>query len=138
MPKARHGRAGRRPDGAVAPAGVSEPGSAALRRALDDRDREAAGAALQAAGARRDRLEIGDFPGRDAGGHSVPPRCVRRGAQKSQTYMGRNGPAGMCIASASWGELRSDPSRQTGRGRDAGALLAGQKADHRGAGERDA
>ena len=35
-------------------------------------------------------------------------------------------------------EGKSGPARQTGRGRDAGALLAGQKADHRGAGERDA
>jgi hypothetical protein len=54
MPKARRGRAGRRPDGAAALAGVSEPGSAALRRALDDRDREAGGAARQAADAASD------------------------------------------------------------------------------------
>ena len=54
MPKARHGRAGRRPDGAVALAGVSESGSAALRWALDDRDCEAGGPAHQAAGATSD------------------------------------------------------------------------------------
>jgi hypothetical protein len=38
--------------------------------------------------ARRDRLEIGDFPGRGAAGHSVPPRQVRCGAKKSSTYGG--------------------------------------------------
>jgi hypothetical protein len=54
MPTARRGRAVRRPDGAAARAGVSESGSATLRRALDDRDREAGGAAHQAAGAALD------------------------------------------------------------------------------------
>src|SRR6201997_2079119 len=29
----------------------------------------------------RDRLEIGDFPGRDAAGHSVPPRWSVQGAE---------------------------------------------------------
>jgi hypothetical protein len=47
----KRGTAGRVADrtGAVAPPGVSESGSAALRRALGDRDREAGGAAHQAA-----------------------------------------------------------------------------------------
>jgi hypothetical protein len=54
MPKARRGRAGRPPDGAAARAGVSEPGSAVLRPVLGDRDREAGGAAHQAAGAASD------------------------------------------------------------------------------------
>jgi hypothetical protein len=36
--------------------------------------------------ARRDRLEIGDFPGRDAAGHSVPPRWVRHGVQDAHSY----------------------------------------------------
>jgi hypothetical protein len=43
----------------------------------------------------RDRLEISDFTGRDAVGHSVPPRRSVR-AQGS-TYMGWNGPAGIGI-----------------------------------------
>jgi hypothetical protein len=47
--------------------------------------------------ARRNRFEIGDFPGRTAAGHSVPPRRVRRGAS-GYLYMGENGPARMCIA----------------------------------------
>jgi hypothetical protein len=61
--------------------------AADIERGLDD------GVAGEA---RRDRLEIGDFPGRGAAGHSVPPRQVRR-AQDAQPYMGGNGPAGMRI-----------------------------------------
>jgi hypothetical protein len=49
--------------------------------------------------ARRDRLEIRDFPGRAAAGHSVSSSGQVRGSDP-QLYMGRNGPAGMCIAPA--------------------------------------
>jgi hypothetical protein len=58
--------------------------------------------------ARQDRLEIRDFPGRDAGGHSVPPRGSGAG-QDAQPYMRRNGPAGRL---GEPGELRSDSFRQ--------------------------
>src|SRR6202030_4021602 len=43
---------------------------------------------------RRDRFEIGDFPGRIAAGHSVPPRWVRRACGVSSIW-GENGPARM-------------------------------------------
>jgi class 3 adenylate cyclase len=67
--------------------------AADLERGLDD------GVAGEA---RRNRLEIRDFTGWDAAGHSVPPR--RSGRAKSSTYMGRNGPA--CMRSA-FGERRA-------------------------------
>jgi len=47
--------------------------------------------------ARRDRLEIRDFPGRGAAGHCSS--SSGQGAQDAQPYMGGNGPAGMPIAS---------------------------------------
>jgi hypothetical protein len=79
--------------------------AADLERRLDD------GVAGEA---RRDRFEIGDFAGRGAAGHSVPPRQVtcQVGAHGPQFYADKrqNGPARMCIP---WRPRGSCPLRLT-------------------------
>src|SRR6516225_1296053 len=77
-------------------AGVRADHRAGIKPAAIDTHRAAEAAADLEGGlddgvasqARDDRLEIGDFPGRTAVGHSVPPRSVKGRARDGPSYMG--------------------------------------------------